>query len=209
MQTALHPDHITNLPTDIHFKIFELLRNDPVVSTCLGLTCKTLYRIHRTFHGKVPLTEITAGFTPYAYNDRLLSTHLKDWIPAELVYDNRFTHKFITKERLLELMPEKERMKENARLKRKLEADPQEELDRELERETLRLERESIREGQQLERILEREMQLLEGKFEQGLQRLKMWARKLQQQRHCSKLSKVVEPGLIKPSKGRKLENFR
>ena len=99
-------------------------------------------------------------------------------------------------------MPEKERMNEKARLKRKLEADPQDELDRELEREMLRLERESKREGQQLERMLEREMHLLEGKFEQGLQRLKMWARKLQQQRHCSELSKVVEPGLIKPAKG-------
>jgi arginine repressor len=79
---------------------------------------------------------------------------------AELIYDTRYSNKFITQERLSELICEEERLKEQA-------------------------------------------------KVERELRRLELHARKLQQQRHRLKLSKAVEAGMVKPARGRKLENFR
>jgi hypothetical protein len=41
------------LPIDVHVELFRHL--SPTSSACLGLTCKTLYTIHWSRHGKVPL----------------------------------------------------------------------------------------------------------------------------------------------------------
>lgn len=44
----------STLPAEMHFAFFDLL--DPIDATCLGLTCKYLYSIHRRMHGSVPLS---------------------------------------------------------------------------------------------------------------------------------------------------------
>lgn len=46
---------LTNIPTELQLTIFDRLH--PVSSTCLGLTCKTFYRNHRTLHGVVKLDQ--------------------------------------------------------------------------------------------------------------------------------------------------------
>jgi hypothetical protein len=46
--------NIMDLPGDVHYAIFDFL--DPVDSTCLGLTNKHFYAIHRRLHGSVPLS---------------------------------------------------------------------------------------------------------------------------------------------------------
>ncbi|KAK4142070.1 uncharacterized protein C8A04DRAFT_13558 [Dichotomopilus funicola] len=43
-----------DLPGELHFAVFDFL--DPIDSTCLGLTNKHFYAIHRRLHGSVPLT---------------------------------------------------------------------------------------------------------------------------------------------------------
>jgi hypothetical protein len=45
---------LTDLPAELHYAIFDFL--DPIDSTCLGLTSKHFYAIHRRLHGSVPLT---------------------------------------------------------------------------------------------------------------------------------------------------------
>lgn len=45
---------LTTLPSEIHFAIFDFL--DPIDATCLGLTNRHLYAIHRRMHGSVPLS---------------------------------------------------------------------------------------------------------------------------------------------------------
>jgi hypothetical protein len=45
---------LTDLPPELHFALFDFL--DPIDSTCLGLTNKHFYAIHRRLHGAVPLT---------------------------------------------------------------------------------------------------------------------------------------------------------
>ncbi|KAH8887729.1 hypothetical protein GQ53DRAFT_266963 [Thozetella sp. PMI_491] len=45
---------LLDLPSEMHFTIFDFL--DPIDSTCLGLTNKHFYAIHRRMHGTVPLT---------------------------------------------------------------------------------------------------------------------------------------------------------
>ncbi|PMD14450.1 hypothetical protein NA56DRAFT_711027 [Hyaloscypha hepaticicola] len=47
--------HLLALPPELHLEIFKHLR--PVSSTCLGLTCKEFYRIHKQLHGMVGLHE--------------------------------------------------------------------------------------------------------------------------------------------------------
>lgn len=42
------------LPSELHMAIFDFL--DPIDSTCLGLTNKHFYSIHRRLHGSVPLS---------------------------------------------------------------------------------------------------------------------------------------------------------
>ncbi|OIW29152.1 hypothetical protein CONLIGDRAFT_578185 [Coniochaeta ligniaria NRRL 30616] len=45
---------LMDLPGELHYAIFDFL--DPIDSTCLGLTNKHLYAIHRRMHGTVPLS---------------------------------------------------------------------------------------------------------------------------------------------------------
>lgn len=50
---------ITDLPAELHFAVFDFL--DPIDSTCLGLTNKHFYNIHRRMHGSVPLSSRRDG----------------------------------------------------------------------------------------------------------------------------------------------------
>lgn len=45
---------IMDLPPELHYTIFDFL--DPIDSTCMGLTNKHFYDIHRRLHGTVPLS---------------------------------------------------------------------------------------------------------------------------------------------------------
>jgi hypothetical protein len=44
------------LPTELQCKVFSYL--NPCFSTCLGITCKKFYSIHRSIHGRVDPTEL-------------------------------------------------------------------------------------------------------------------------------------------------------
>lgn len=48
-----------DLPAELHFAVFDFL--DAIDSTCLGLTNKHFYSIHRRLHGKVPLSKRREG----------------------------------------------------------------------------------------------------------------------------------------------------
>jgi hypothetical protein len=50
---------LLDLPVELHYAIMDHL--DPIDSTCLGLTNKHFYAIHRRLHGTVPLTQGRAG----------------------------------------------------------------------------------------------------------------------------------------------------
>lgn len=45
---------LQDLPSELHYAIFDFL--DPIDSTCLGLTSKHFYAIHRRMRGTVPLS---------------------------------------------------------------------------------------------------------------------------------------------------------
>jgi hypothetical protein len=45
---------LMDLPSELHYAIFDFL--DPIDSTCMGLTNKHFYAIHRRLHGTVPLS---------------------------------------------------------------------------------------------------------------------------------------------------------
>lgn len=45
---------LMDIPAELHYTIFDFL--DPIDSTCLGLTNKHFYAIHRRLHGTVPLS---------------------------------------------------------------------------------------------------------------------------------------------------------
>ncbi|KAG9240942.1 hypothetical protein BJ878DRAFT_257251 [Calycina marina] len=51
-----HPPNITTIPAEVELLLFEQL--GVVTSTCLGLTCKKFYAIHKAMHGKVSLTSV-------------------------------------------------------------------------------------------------------------------------------------------------------
>ncbi|PSR97640.1 hypothetical protein BD289DRAFT_458847 [Coniella lustricola] len=48
------PLTLATLPAELHFAVFDFL--DPIDATCLGLTNKHFYSIHRRMHGSVPLS---------------------------------------------------------------------------------------------------------------------------------------------------------
>lgn len=50
---------LCDLPAELHYAIFDFL--DPIDSTCLGLTNKHFYDIHRRMHGTVPLSVRRSG----------------------------------------------------------------------------------------------------------------------------------------------------
>jgi hypothetical protein len=61
---------------------------DAIDSTCLGLACKKLYKIHRSIHGTVSLW--TGGYACHWYTGAPicgLGVTLKDWFPADLHYN--------------------------------------------------------------------------------------------------------------------------
>lgn len=50
---------LADLPAELHYAIFDFL--DPIDSTCLGLTNKHFYAVHRRMHGTVPLSARRTG----------------------------------------------------------------------------------------------------------------------------------------------------
>ncbi|KAL2021997.1 hypothetical protein VTK56DRAFT_6237 [Thermocarpiscus australiensis] len=50
---------LMDLPAELHYAIFDFL--DPIDSTCLGLTNRHFYTIHRRLHGTVPLSTRRVG----------------------------------------------------------------------------------------------------------------------------------------------------
>ncbi|KAI1465959.1 uncharacterized protein F4812DRAFT_90847 [Daldinia caldariorum] len=50
---------LEDLPPELHYAIFDFL--DPIDSTCLGLTSKHFYSIHKRMYGKVPLSARREG----------------------------------------------------------------------------------------------------------------------------------------------------
>ncbi|KKA28633.1 hypothetical protein TD95_001886 [Thielaviopsis punctulata] len=50
---------LLDLPTDIHFAIFDFL--DPIDSVCFGLSSRVFYPIHRRLHGRVSLASRRNG----------------------------------------------------------------------------------------------------------------------------------------------------
>jgi hypothetical protein len=95
-----HKPSLSMLPPQIHLKIFDIL--DAVRSTCLGLTCKKFYSIHRGVWGTVPLnawkwyTEDNSAHT--------LRDLLEGFRPVGLLYCPVRVRKWLTKERYEEVM---------------------------------------------------------------------------------------------------------
>ncbi|OTB07073.1 hypothetical protein M426DRAFT_93883 [Hypoxylon sp. CI-4A] len=50
---------LSDLPSELHYAIFDFL--DPIDSTCLGLTNKHFYDIHKRMHGKIALSARREG----------------------------------------------------------------------------------------------------------------------------------------------------
>ena len=91
--------YLSNLPPEIHLSIFDSL--DPVSSTCLGLTSRKFYPMHRGAHKHVPLYDTGDKGMP-------LCCLLKDWAPRDLVLDST-SGKLMTRERYSELGRERVR----------------------------------------------------------------------------------------------------
>lgn len=95
---------LVTLPTEIHLLILHHL--DLVSSTCLGLTCKKFYPIHRELHGSVELCPSGSGIHPLLQRRGTswsipLSYFLREWAaPAGLIYDI-LTKKFIDEEEMI------------------------------------------------------------------------------------------------------------
>jgi hypothetical protein len=73
------------LSTEIHFEVFKYL--DRVSSTCLGLTCKTFYPIHKKLHGIVRLDRVV--FLPRSASWYVVSLGflLAQWAGPDLYFD--------------------------------------------------------------------------------------------------------------------------
>jgi hypothetical protein len=72
------------LPPELQLRVFDLL--DRCSSTCLGLSTRIFYRLHRAARGKVPLCAFY--FIPGAPDCRGFRLHvlLKEWAGLELLY---------------------------------------------------------------------------------------------------------------------------
>ncbi|KAH8593648.1 hypothetical protein B0O99DRAFT_207488 [Bisporella sp. PMI_857] len=57
-------------------------RLDVVSSTCLGLTCRALYDVHRKLHGCVPLSACDGSTCPIAGAGRVWNPEWDNWQPA-------------------------------------------------------------------------------------------------------------------------------
>lgn len=66
----------TTVPSEVHLELFRHLHR--VDSTCLGLTCKKFYNIHRQLHGMVGLGEWDMS----DIHSKQLHMLLKDWMGA-------------------------------------------------------------------------------------------------------------------------------
>ncbi|PMD60613.1 uncharacterized protein K444DRAFT_629113 [Hyaloscypha bicolor E] len=80
---------LASIPPELQNKIFSYL--DPVTSTCLGLTSKKFYAIHKSLHG----VNATLLFTPtdfFGVGTRVkrfsLIELLKDWIKDKITPRN-------------------------------------------------------------------------------------------------------------------------
>jgi hypothetical protein len=97
---------LTSLFFRLQIKIFKDL-DWAIYSTCLGLTCKQLYSIHRRLHGTVKLTDI--GYTcpsvadEWVDNSHFLHELLTSWIPSTLIYSPYDPPCFTSKERFYEM----------------------------------------------------------------------------------------------------------
>lgn len=69
--------------------LLELFRQlDSVTSTCLGLTCKAFYKLHRETKGRVWLWEVSPR-GPQSFGKPLYEL-LESWVPVGLVYGKQF-----------------------------------------------------------------------------------------------------------------------
>lgn len=92
--------YLTTLPPEVQLSIFETL--DPVSSTCLGLTNRKFYPMHRARHKKVGLYE-------GSYNHGLpLCMLLKDWAPEDLMLDWE-SERLVSREKYRALQAARER----------------------------------------------------------------------------------------------------
>jgi hypothetical protein len=82
---------------ELRLAVFDHL--DPVTSTCLGLTCKSFYKIHRSYHSKVRLNQEVRSMDGRRY---LLHEILRKWVPPNLTYCRVAPHMFMTHERARE-----------------------------------------------------------------------------------------------------------
>lgn len=88
------------LPSEIHLKIFDILRDDPETSACLGLTCQKLYPLFFARHKKANLYRICnmcgdplawhakgcRGCTNTGEDWKPLYKLLEDWTPPVLKF---------------------------------------------------------------------------------------------------------------------------
>lgn len=100
-----------NLPAELHLKIFEEL--DRVTSTCLGLTNKKFYPIHKSLHGHVPLLAHCL-LPPQKEIGRFLFTLLKRWMKKQGLLFSLAQLQFITPERRRQLKEEASKLTWNA-----------------------------------------------------------------------------------------------
>jgi hypothetical protein len=101
-----HPNkqYLTTLPPELQLSIFESL--DPVSSTCLGLTSRKLYPMHRAAHKNVGLYDTAPGYTSHSRHRGReeergglpLCMLLKNWVPENLVLDWE-SEKLVSRER--------------------------------------------------------------------------------------------------------------
>lgn len=74
---------LNGLPPEVHLQVFEIL--NPVTSTCIGLTCKAFYTLHRAlWAGPMDLrrTDNEDG------SSRCLYEYLHKWMLRHLVFNN-------------------------------------------------------------------------------------------------------------------------
>jgi len=118
------PLTLLTLSSDIILEIFDRL--SPISSTCLGLTCKTFYTIHREIHGSVDLNtsssyEITCpmgGESKIAEGKLHVFLHGWMWRGANLVWGGLYDLKFITVERFVSERLQEEAKKEEEKAER-------------------------------------------------------------------------------------------
>jgi hypothetical protein len=81
------PSSLAALPIELVLKIFDGLNR--VASACLGLTCTTFYRIHKSLHGKVPLVSFVQPSRNRIYESTdSLCIRLKKWMGPGYAFDH-------------------------------------------------------------------------------------------------------------------------